>query len=105
MGLGPHLQNPLLIYINDLPNCLKKVKPAMYADDTNLSVTGETASDIEVRLNIELENLTANKLTLNFEQTEYMIIGSYKKISNIQKEGEIKIRIADYEIIKVLLKV
>jgi hypothetical protein len=34
-----------------------------------------------------------------------MIIGSYKKISNIQKEGEIKIRIADYEIIKVLLKV
>jgi hypothetical protein len=29
----------------------------MYADDTNLSVTGETASDIEVRLNIELENV------------------------------------------------
>jgi hypothetical protein len=37
----------------------------MYADDTNLSVTGESASDIEVRLNTELENvhewLTANK--------------------------------------------
>ena len=86
-----------LIYINDLPNCLKNSKPAMYADDTNLSVTGETASDNEVRLNAELENvhewLTANKLTLNTEKTEYMIIGSYKKISNIQKEGEIKIRI------------
>ena len=81
----------------------------MYADDTNLSVTGETASDIEVRLNIELENvhdqIKTNKLTLNFEQTEYMVIGSYKKISNIHKEGEIKIRIADYEIINVLLKV
>ena len=41
----------------------------MYADDTNLSVTGEIACDIEVRLNIGLENvhdwLTANKLTLN----------------------------------------
>ena len=68
----------------------------MYADDTNLSVTGESASDIEVRLNTELENvhewLTANKLTLNTEKTEYMIIGSYKKISNIQKEGEMKTR-------------
>ena len=77
----------------------------MYADDTNLSVTGESASDIEVRLNTELENvhewLTANKLTLNAEKTEYMIIGSYKRISNLQKEDEIKIRIGDNEIKRV----
>ncbi|CAB3999762.1 Hypothetical predicted protein [Paramuricea clavata] len=77
----------------------------MYADDTNLSVTGESASDIEVRLNTELENvhewLTANKLTINTEKTEYMIIGSYKRISNIQKEDEIKIRIGDNEIKRV----
>ena len=53
-NLGPLL---FLIYINDLPNCLKKSKPATYTDDTNLSFTGETASDIEVRLNIELENV------------------------------------------------
>ena len=77
----------------------------MYADDTNLSVTGESASDIEVRLNTELENvhewLTANKLTLNTEKTEYMIIGSYKRISGLQKEDEIKIRIGDNEIKRV----
>ena len=77
----------------------------MDADDTNLSVTGESASDIEVRLNTELENvhewLTANKLTLNTEKTEYMIIGSYKRISNLQKEDEIKIRIGDNEIKRV----
>jgi hypothetical protein len=58
-----------------------------------------------VRLNTELENvdewLTANKLTLNIEKTEYMIIGSYKRISNIQKVDEIKIRIGDNEIKRV----
>jgi hypothetical protein len=101
-NLGPLL---FLIYVNDLPNCLNKSKPAMHADDTNLSVTGESASDIEVRLNTELENvhelLTANKLTLNTEKTEYIIIGSYKRISNLQKEDEIKIRIGDNEIKRV----
>ena len=44
----------------------------MYADDTNLLVTGETASYIEMKLNHELENvhdwLLANKLTLNIEK-------------------------------------
>jgi hypothetical protein len=77
----------------------------MYADDTYLTVTGESANDIEMGLNTELQNvrkwLTANKLTLNTEKTEYLIIGSYKRISNIQKQDEIKIRIGDNEIILV----
>ena len=101
-NLGPLL---FLIYINDLPNCLKNSKPAMYADDTNVSFTRQTSSDIEVKLNDELENvynwLLVNKLTLNIEKTEYMIIGSYKRISNIQKEGEIKITIGDNDIKRV----
>ena len=95
-----------LIYIlNDLPNGLKKSKQAMYADDSNLSVNGETASDIEMKLNHELENvhdwLLATKLTLNIEKTEYMIIGSYNRISNTQKEGEIKIKIGDNDVKRV----
>ena len=31
--LGPHL---FLVYINDLPNCLKHTTPRMFADDTSL---------------------------------------------------------------------
>ena len=42
--------------------------------------------------------LVANKLTLNVEKTEYMIIGSYKRISNIINQNEIKIRLEDKEI-------
>ena len=98
-NLGPLL---FLIYVNDLPNCLDKSTPAMYADDTNLSVAGTLVKDIETRLNLELENvhvwLRANKLTLNVKKTEYMLIGSYKRITNVQNENTMEIKIGNKEI-------
>ena len=98
-NLGPLL---FLIYVNDLPNCLDKSIPAIYADDTNLSVAGTLVKDIERRLNLELENvhvwLRGNKLTLNVKKTEYMLIGSYKRITNVQNENTMKIKIENKEI-------
>ncbi len=44
--LGPLL---FLLYVYDLPNCLNNSMPAIYADDTNLSVTGTSAVDIELK--------------------------------------------------------
>jgi hypothetical protein len=48
-------------------------KPSMFADDTNLTCVGQSLSEIETKLNEELENvhrwLTANKLTLNDEKS------------------------------------
>ncbi len=41
--LGPLL---FTLYINDLPNCLKCTTPRMFADDTNLTATGETLSEV-----------------------------------------------------------
>ena len=80
--------------MNDLPNCLNKSMPAMYAEDTNLSVTGTSATDVEGKLNCNLELvhdwLVENKLTLNVEKTEYLIIGSYKRISNINNQMKLK---------------
>ena len=42
-NLGPLL---FLLYINDLPNCLEISTPAMYADDTNVTVHGQTHSNM-----------------------------------------------------------
>ena len=101
-NLGPLL---FLLYINDLPNCLKLSVPAMYADDTNLSICGETAADIEKYLNDELENvhkwLSINKLTLNIDKTEYMIIGSRQRISKIPDDCQTKIEIGCKEVKRV----
>ena len=37
--LGPLF---FLLYINDLPQCLNKTKPCLFADDTNLTASGDS---------------------------------------------------------------
>ena len=80
--LGPLL---FLIYINDLPNCLKYSKPRMYADNTHLTFASNNVEDMNLYLNQDLtkvnEWLVANKLTLNQSKTEFMLIGSRQRLS------------------------
>jgi hypothetical protein len=86
-NLGPL---PFLLYINDLPNCLDSALPALFADDTNLTISGATVSQIQDKLETELNKvhmwLLANKLTLNVNKTEYMLIGSRQRQSQINTE-------------------
>ena len=67
----------------------------MFADDTNISTQGTTEYEIQERLNADLENvyqwLVANKLTLNKQKTEYMIIGSRQRISHITTDPKIEL--------------
>ena len=46
-----------LLYINDLPQCLSKTKPRSFADDTNLTASGDTIPHLETAVNSDLENL------------------------------------------------
>jgi hypothetical protein len=75
--LGPLF---FLLYINDLSHCLNKTKPRLFSDDTNLTASANSLTDLETAVNSDLENLRkwliANKLSLNVAKTEFMLIGS-----------------------------
>ena len=85
--LGPLL---FLVYINDLPNCLNRANPQLSADDTNLTATGESISDVEMAMNSDLEDLRkwliANKLSLKVAKTEFILIGSRPTLTQISNE-------------------
>jgi len=69
--LGPLL---FLIYINDLPASLDKLRAVMFADDTNLIIRGQNLAELTSTLNAELSSLNdyfkANKLKLNVDKTK-----------------------------------
>ena len=99
-NLGPIL---FLLYVNDLPNCLKSTSASMFADDTNLTASGNTITELHNKLNNDLENihqwLLANKLTLNTSKTEYMMVGSRQKLG--KGEDDTHIKLGDNKIKKV----
>ena len=88
--LGPLL---FLLYINDLPNCLSDTKCNMFADDTQLDRSSSDVNIVTNALNNDLKNvsdwLSTNKLSLNTEKTEYMIIGSHQRLRSIETEPAI----------------
>jgi hypothetical protein len=59
----------------------------LFADDTNLTASGDSITDVVTVVNSDLENLrkwlTSNKHSLNVAKTEFMLIGSKPMIKNI----------------------
>ena len=80
--LGPLL---FLLYINDLPFALKRVKAIIYADDTAISYSSDKSEELDLVINEELSYfdrwLQGNKLSF-VVKTQAMIIGSQPKIKN-----------------------
>ena len=88
--------DPLLfiIYINDLTLSIKHSQVNMYADNTSLSFSSNSISIINEKVNEDLECLNIwlarNKLSLNVAKTNSIMIGSRKKVKDIQKTTVIK---------------
>lgn len=71
--LGPLLFN---IYLNDFKNALSSGFPIMYADDTNIFISGNNIDTITAQCNTELGNINkyiqSNRLSLNTSKTQAM---------------------------------
>ena len=53
-SLGPLL---FLLYINDLPNCSSELTFRIFADDTNIFVSGKNLTFLNQLMNLELRKV------------------------------------------------
>ena len=75
--------NTILIYINDLFNVCQHAMPILFADDTNLFLSGHNLDMMDTIINQELKEISewlkVNKLSLNIKKTHYMIFTTKRK--------------------------
>ena len=73
--LGPLL---FILYINDLPSCLQFSENLMYADETIIYFSGNSISDIEMKLSLDLMNISywlkESKLFLNIKKNRLLTL-------------------------------
>ena len=78
--LGPLI---FLIHVNDITNSSQILSFILSADDTNLFLSDKDIGNLYKTMNQELKQvnlwLTANKLSLNVNMTQFMIFKSKKK--------------------------
>ena len=88
--LGPLL---FLLYINDMPFSSNILKFHLFADDTSIFFSHKNLSQLQLIVNDELSKvsdwLVANKLTLNVDKSNFLIISPLIK----NKTNEIKLAI------------
>ena len=90
--LGPLL---FLLYINDLPDCLEKSTPCLYADDTQIFSSAKDCEELNANLNHDLHNvsqwLVKNKLHHHSAKTKLMYVGSNHSLNKIDDEFPVMI--------------
>ena len=78
--LGPLF---FILYINDIYLSSPQLFFVLFADDTNILVSGDNLANLSEVLNRELQHiygwLVANKLSLNIGKTKYIIFSSKRK--------------------------
>lgn len=84
-----------LIYINNISGCLMFMQLILFADDTLLYYCGKDINEINGKINEDMERLNiwlcTNKLKLNIDKTQYMVMnnGDSDQQFNIEINGEV----------------
>ena len=72
--LGPLL---FILYINDLPNFSDRCSKVLYADDTNIFLSGSNMNELFQTMRNELSSLSnwliSNRLSINLSKTHYIL--------------------------------
>ena len=72
-----------MVYVNDIHRCSSKFRFYLLEDDTNILYADKTLKDLETIVNNDLQNLydwlTANKLTVNINKSNFVIFRPYEK--------------------------
>ena len=72
--LGPLLFS---LYVNDFPKCLNHSSAIIFADDTSVFISNSNLTTMYQRANEDLNSiynwLGANKLSINFTKTKYVL--------------------------------
>ena len=104
--LGPLL---FLLYINDFKNSLTHLKSIHFADDTTLYKQINLSVDHSNLINAELTNIqewiNVNKLSLNVQKSNYMIISNRARTNNLNLKlgGENIGRVTDHKFLGVTI--
>ncbi len=77
--LGPFL---LILYVSDLPCCLKKSNDNIFTGDTMIYSLAETVQSPHEHLLSDVINLHQCKLTVNVSKTNCMLLGARQKLWN-----------------------
>ena len=89
---GPLL---FILYVNDFEQCLNKCTSNMYADDTSVTCSAEDIDELCNDLRTEVDNiaewLRQNKLSLNTDKTEFMVVGHKRQTKRIHGPLEVNI--------------
>lgn len=92
--LGPIL---FILFINDFSLGLFNTRIDMYADDTTITISSKTITDIKTIANKLLSKVydwcQCNSMVINENKTKFMIITNHQKRSLISNELELKLEI------------
>ena len=83
-----------MIYINDLGEVSSKIFTLLFADDSNLFLSGKNPDQLIQEMNLELVKvinwLEVNKLSLNLKKTHFIIFRKGKTKLTVSEELRIK---------------